>query len=167
MNNTSKKFTCIPYDISKPAIFFSDSEELEKLTKAAGIEEYEIDTLDLDNEDSELFEKIKAKAGSLKAFEMHEEGDLHYTWEKAAFCYLLDMGYDVEAAFDKYERVSILSGDLKDYAEELIEEMDLNPTIKWCIDVDLYAREISHDGNFCEITFGSNDYLITNHNEKL
>ena len=164
MNNTSKEFACIPYDISKPAIFFSDSEELGKLTKVAGVEEYEIDTLDLDNEDSELFEKIRARAGSLRALEIHEEGELHYTWEKAAFCYLLDMGHDVEKALDKYENVSIMSGRLKDYAEELIEEMDLSPTIKWCIDVDLYAREISCDGDFCEITFGSNDYLITSHN---
>jgi hypothetical protein len=160
----TQNFHCTPYDPSKPGFYFSNSTELAKKLKTSDFEDYIIEAIDLDSSDTELFEAVSKKVDTFTALEIIESGPVYYDSEKAAFVYLLSVGYSVDKALEKFENVSLFTGELKDYAEEEIFNLGLPKLIEFCVDVELYAQEIDHDGHLHEFTFDGTDYVVTNHN---
>lgn len=167
----AQDFHCTPYDLTKPGFYFSNSEELDSKLKTSDFEEYEIEAVDLDSEETDLFNLIRRKHGSFEALESHEnmEGKFTYgsqgVFEKVAFGYLIEMlDKSPEDAADSFSDVSLTDERLEDAAFEIAEQtMEIPAHLEYYIDFEAMGRDMSHNGELYEYDFGNRSYIITNH----
>ena len=161
-----------PYNTSVCGFYFSDYEEYQAKAAAlrdpfgAPVEEFEIQAIDLDRAQSELFEAIGVDQSTLERwFDEVVDLDEH---ELAALFFLMDnSGYDLDSAMDKKDGVSLYYGNLLDAATELFDECygsSIPHNLKSYIDYEAFARDCRCGGDMVEFDFGSSTYTCTSAN---
>ncbi len=157
-----------PYDIDANGFYFKSFDEYQQ--KVANninrfgqhVEEYEIDYIDGDEEETDYAQVCRPEQANLK--EWFENLDIYCGMddhEQQAFIYLVDVvGYTPAKALENYESVNVFEGTKEDYAYELIEECyGLPEFAKAYFDYDKFARDLEMGGDI----FATDDgYVITN-----
>ncbi|MEW8372646.1 MAG: antirestriction protein ArdA [Candidatus Thiodiazotropha sp.] len=157
-------FFAQPYSIEHTGFYFDSLENfeagMEKLN-ARGCEEVEIQYIDGECGLSRLARVAGIDQATIALwFEELEDLDSH---EIDQLCFLLDRGFDLEDALNRYEYVNIFYGTAADYAQELIEETtDIPENLRYYIDYDAIARDMGYNGEIEEI---ERELIVTNANE--
>ncbi|MCG7931793.1 MAG: antirestriction protein ArdA [Candidatus Thiodiazotropha lotti] len=157
-------FFAQPYSIEHTGFYFDSLEDfeagMEKLN-ARGCEEVEIQFIDGECGLSRLAKAAGIDQATIALwFEELEDLDNH---EIDQLCFLLDRGFDLEDALNRYEYVNIFYGTAADYAQELIEETtDIPENLRYYIDYDAIARDMGYNGEIEEI---ERELIVTNANE--
>ena len=120
------EFYAQPYAIDHTGFYFDSLESfeagMEKLNQR-GCEEVEIQFIDGDDHQATLAKAAEINQANIALwFEELEDLDEHQTQQ---LYFLLDCGYSLEDALDRYEGVDIYQGTAADYAQEIIEETSL------------------------------------------
>jgi len=140
-----------PYDISYTGFYFESIDEFQEKMEKAPFEEVEIDYIDGDN--PSLFGAAGINQGNIDTW--FNDLDHIADDEAIAIRYLLDTGYNLSEALEKFDDVQIWRGTAEDYAAELIEECyDLSSipdTIKYHIDYQSIARDMDLNSEITEI----------------
>ncbi|MCA8148171.1 antirestriction protein ArdA [Burkholderia vietnamiensis] len=161
-----------PYNTCVAGFYFSDYEEYQAKAAAlrdpfgSPVEEFEIQAIDLDRAQSELFDALKIDQSTLERwFDDVVDLDEH---ELAAVFFLVDnSGYDLDSAMDKKDDVSLHHGDLLDAATELFDECygsSIPDNLKSYIDYEAFARDCRCAGDMVEFDFGGTTYTCTSAN---
>ncbi|PQV53351.1 antirestriction protein ArdA [Paraburkholderia sp. BL21I4N1] len=168
---TTGDYFAQPYNTMAAGFYFSDYEEYTAKAEAlrdpfgSPVEEFEIQAIDLDRAQSELFEALKIDQSTLERW-FDEVVDLDER-EMAAVFFLVDnSGYDLDSAMDKKDDVSLHHGDLLDAATELFDECygsSIPDNLKSYIDYEAFARDC-RCGDMVEFDFGGTTYTCTSAN---
>lgn len=155
-----------PYDISKTGFYFESLEDYEAKVAASQAEEFELQFIDGDNEDAQLFSACGINQANLSTW--FDTVEILSDFEKAALYYLCsEVGYRLEDALDKIEDVSLFDGRLIDAAIELFDDCYLSEVPEFArnyIDYDAFARDCEMGGDMREFEFAGSTYTVTNHN---
>jgi len=80
--------------------------------------------------------------------------------QSTAIIFLLDRGYSISDALERYEDVCIIEGKASDYAYDLINETtEIPESLHYYIDYDAIARDMELNGEIEEI---SNERIVSN-----
>lgn len=158
------EFYAQPYSIDHQGFYFNDLESfhqgMSKLNKL-GCEEVEIQFINGETYQAEL-----SKMASLGQCDIHlwfEVLEEFSSYQAQQLTYLLDAGYSLYDALDKYEDVSIQECTAKDYAYDLIQDCyDLPDSLAFYLDYEAIARDMQINGEISEI---NHDLIVTNANE--
>ncbi|AOR66218.1 hypothetical protein BBJ41_00870 [Burkholderia stabilis] len=166
-----------PYDIEARGFRFTSLEDYNAKYAAnrngwgGVVEEYSIEFLDGNDEDSDLFAQLRVNQGTLSTWFDLMDRDLS-TEQKAALAWLVgDRGAKLDDALDQLDDVMIQCGELNDVGGELFEELyaeelgKLPEALRYYFDSDAWTRDAKLNGDFDTITFGGHDYVITNANQ--
>jgi antirestriction protein len=158
------EFYAQPYSIEHTGFFFNSFENfeagMEKLNKR-GCEEVEIQIIDGDDHLVRLASTATIHQGDI-AFWYDALEDLDQT-EATQMIVLLDLGYSLSDALERYEEVCLFDGSAADYAYDLINETcEVPDHLRNYIDYDAIARDMELGG---EITAISRELIVTNANE--
>ena len=164
-------FHAQPYSLDAEGFYFNDMEDYQTKYDAnhdcfgLPVEEYEIQFIDGETADAQLFSAAGIDQATLERFfDEVEPLDNH---EKAALYFLLQQGYKLDDAIDKIDEVTIQEGCAKDAAEQLFDEIYLDqiPEALQCyIDYDAFTRDCECSGEFVEFNFDGTTYTCTNAN---
>lgn len=150
-----------PYDITGSGFYFSILEEYETKEKANRCEEFELQFIDGDTGDAELFESLKINQATLTQwFEiegMDEEA-------KAGIYFLVsDRGASLVDALDQCEDCILFQGSIEDYAAEYLEESGIMASIpedlRGYFDIEAYARDMDMNGQASEFEFNGKKWI--------
>jgi len=169
---TTGDYFAQPYNTMAAGFYFSDYEEYTAKAQAlrdpfgSPVEEFEIQAIDLDRAQSELFEALKIDQSTLERwFDEVVYLDEH---DMAAVFFLVDnSGYDLDSAMDKKDDVSLHHGDLLDAATELFDECyasSIPDNLKSYIDYEAFAYDCRCSGDMVEFSFGGSTYTCTSAN---
>lgn len=155
------EFYAQPYSIEHTGFYFDSIEKyeagMEKLNKR-GCEEVEIQFIDGDDHLSRLADAAKIGQGDVDIW-FEELDDLDDT-ETTQIMFLLDCGYSLSDALDRYEDVCIFNGKASDYAYDLINDTtEIPENLRFYIDYDAIARDMEINGEITEI---NHELIITN-----
>jgi Antirestriction protein (ArdA) len=160
-----------PYDISAPFFYFESIEEYnEKATNLRNdygqpVEEFELQFIDGESIDAELFEAAGINQANLEKWDDLEALDDD---DKVKLVYLLDsVGYELNDALDTLDDVMIFEGNLRDAAEELFDECyahDIPENLRHYIDYEAFARDLDMNGDMSEFEVAGTTYTCTNAN---
>lgn len=148
-------FYAQPYSIDHTGFYFEKLAEyeagIEKLN-ARGCEEVEIQFIDGDTYLAQLANAASIGQGQVSLwFEYLDELDEN---EAEQLGFLLDCGYSLEDALDRYDDVLIFEGSASDYAYDLINETsDVPEHLRHYIDYDAIARDMEINGEITEIGY--------------
>ncbi|PRE81358.1 antirestriction protein ArdA [Burkholderia gladioli] len=169
---TTGDYFAQPYNKMAAGFYFSDYEEYTAKAQAlrdpfgSPVEEFEIQAIDLDRAQSELFEALKIDQSTLERW-FDEVVDLDER-EMAAVFFLVDnSGYDLDSAMDKKDDVSLHHGDLLDAATELFDECygsSIPDNLKSYIDYEAFACDCRCSGDMVEFCHGGSTYTCTSAN---
>ena len=162
-------FHAQPYNLDAVGFYFESLEEFETRSDRARdsfgipVEEFEIQFIDGDMSDAQLFEAAGINQASIEFFidEIMELDD----YQKPGLCFLLDMGYDIDDAISKIDDVMIQEGRLEEAAEALFDEIYLDQipeNLRSYIDYSAFARDCEYSGDFREFEFAGTAYTCTN-----
>lgn len=158
------EFYAQPYSIEHTGFYFDSFEKFEagmKKLNDRGCEEVEIQFIDGEDHLVQLAEAANIHQGSVDAW-FEELEDLDET-EVSQIIFLLDLGYSLSDALDRYEDVCLFNGSASDYAYDLINETTEVPEhLSYYIDYDAIARDMKINGEIVEL---SHDLIVTNANE--
>jgi len=132
--------------------------ELIDSLQARGYEEFEIQFIDGEPEQAALFESVGISQASIQFWFEH----LDHLDEKEALqlTFLLNCGYELTDALQRYNDVSLYFGGSSDYAQDFIEDTsDIPSHLANYIDYDAIARDMEING---EITEVAHDTYVTN-----
>lgn len=155
------EFYAQPYSIEHTGFYFDNPEKFEagmkKLNKK-GCEEVEIQFIDGEDHLSRLAEAANIGQGNVdKWFE--ELDDLAET-EATQIIFLLEFGYNLSDALERYEEVCLFNGSASDYAYDLIDDTcEVPENLRYYIDYDAIARDMKINGEIVEI---NHDLIVTN-----
>ena len=158
-----------PYNLDAVGFYFESLEDYEARFENARdsfgfpVEEFEIQFIDGDEEDAQLFEAAGVNQATLSQFFDVIEGMDNY--HKPALYFLLEQGYGLDEALDKIDDVMLQEGNLEDAAEQLFDEIYLDQipeTLHSYIDYKSFARDCEYSGDFREFEFASTTYTCTN-----
>lgn len=139
------------YAYDGPGFYFDSAEEYEKKFKAAekrGFEEFEIQFIDGETPEIDLFDAMKVHQGSVEEyFERLEELEDLSDQEVAAIFWLCDRGFEFDDALDKYKDVSVFPGKPLDYVYELIDDTGTSGLDKY-FDFEAFGRDIRSDEEY-------------------
>jgi len=158
------EFYAQPYSLEHTGFYFDSLEKfeagMEKLNQK-GCEEVEIQFIDGEAHLVRLAEAAHIGQSNVDTW-FEELDDLDET-EATQIFFLLDLGYSLEDALERYEEVSLFNGPAKDYAYDLIEETtEIPENLRYYIDYDAIARDMKINGEIIEI---DHDLIVTNANE--
>ena len=158
------EFYAQPYSIEHTGFYFGSPERfeagMEKLNKK-GCEEVEIQFIDGEDHLVRLAEAANVGQGSVDTW-FEDLEDLDET-EATQIIFLLDLGYSLSDAMDRYEEVYLFNGTASDYADELINDTTEVPeNLRYYIDYDAIARDMQINGEITEIGY---HLIVTNANE--
>lgn len=158
------EFYAQPYSLDHTGFYFDSIEKFEAGMKALnkrGCEEVEIQFIDGDDHQADL-----AKAAGI------HQGDVHFWFDQledldetsvVQLTYLLECGYSLDDALDRYEDVCLFEGKASDYAYDLINETtEIPESLRYYIDYDAIARDMQINGEIAEIT---HELIVTNAHE--
>jgi hypothetical protein len=143
-----------PYDITASGFYFSSAADFEaKFESHLPVEEYEIEFIDGDEAESEIFNAMKvSQANLVRYFEVIEELESDEL-RSAALCYLLGNGIasNIDDAMEQSSDVSLFEGTVEDYAWEYLEDCvftkDTPEIFKNYFDVKSFARDLELGGD--------------------
>ncbi len=157
-------FYAQPYSLDHTGFYFENIDQyeagMERLNKQ-GCEEVEIQFIDGDEHQARI-----ASALTIYQCDVHRWfEDLDDLDDTAAtqISFLLDLGYSIEDALDRYDEVCLFDGKASDYAYDLINETTEVPeSLRYYIDYDAIARDMQLNG---EITELERELIVTNAHE--
>ena len=169
---TTGDYFAQPY-ADEPGFWFSDLEEfterMARLTDRWGqrIEEVELQAVDLNSADTELFNALNITPASLETW-FESVVDLDDREKAALFFLVTNNGYDLTSALDKYDDVCLSEGTLLDAATELFDECYLcdipeKSPLRTYVDYEAFARDCRCGGDMVEFEFDGT-YTCTNAN---
>ena len=133
---------------------------MSKLNKQ-GCEEVEIQFID-----GELHLAELASSASIGQVDVHlwfEVIDEFTSYQSQQLTYLLEAGYSLYDALDRYQDVSIQDSTAKDYAYDLIDNCyELPSNLQMYLDYEAIARDMIINGDIAEISYHQ---IVTNANE--
>ena len=164
-------FHAQPYSLDATGFYFTDMDEFQAKydvnwdSFGLSVEEYEIQFIDGDTADAQLFEAAGINQASIEFFidEIMELDD----YQKPALFFLLEQGYDLDDAMGEIDDVMIQEGCLEEAAEALFDEIYLDQVpanIQCYIDYSAFARDCEYSGDFREFEFAGTTYTCTNAN---
>jgi hypothetical protein len=158
------EFYAQPYSTEHTGFYFSSFENfeagMEKLNKI-GCEEVEIQFIDGDDHLARLANTAPIYQCDI-AFWFEELDDLDQT-EATQMIVLLDLGYNLSDALERYEEVCLFDGSAADYAYDIINETcEVPEYLSNYIDYDAIARDMEINGEITEI---NRELIVTNMNE--
>lgn len=155
------EFYAQPYSIEQSGFYFDSFENfltgMEKLKKR-GCEEVEILLIDGDDHLFRLANAASLHQGDIE-FWFEELNELDET-AATQMMFLLDLGYNLQDALERYDDVCLNNGSAADYAYDLINETSEVPEhLLNYIDYDAIARDMEING---EITVINHELIVTN-----
>ncbi len=155
------EFYAQPYSIEHTGFYFNSFENfetgMEKLNRR-GCEEVEIQFIDGDDHLARLANTATIHQCDI-AFWFEELDDLDQT-EATQMIVLLDIGYSLQDALERYEEVCLFDGSAADYAYDLINETcEVPENLSYYIDYDAIARDMELGGEITEI---NRELIVTN-----
>jgi hypothetical protein len=162
-------FHAQPYSLDATGFYFTDMDDYQAKYEANrdrfgfSVEEYEIQFIDGDAEDAQLYEAAGINQTNIEFF-IEEIMDLD-DYQKPGLYFLLDMGYDVDDAIAKIDDVMLQEGNLEEAAEALFDEIYLDQipeNLRSYIDYKSFARDCEYSGDFREFDFSGTTYTCTN-----
>jgi Antirestriction protein (ArdA) len=155
------EFHAQPYSLDHMGFYFSSVEDFEagmQRLNQQGCEEVKIQFIDGDTHLAELASLASIHQGNIE-FWFDELEDLDET-QAIQITYLLDLGYDIKDALQRFEDVCLYEGKASDYAYDLIyETTEIPENLRYYIDYDAIARDMEING---EITTISRELIVTN-----
>ena len=164
-------FHAQPYSLDATGFYFTDMDEFQAKYDAnrdrfgLHVEEYEIQFIDGDAEEAQLFEAAGINQATIEFFIDEIMGLDDY--QKPALFFLLEQGYDLDDAMGEIDDVMIQEGCLEEAAEALFDEIYLDQIpakIQCYIDYSAFARDCEYSGDFREFEFAGTTYTCTNAN---
>ena len=157
-------FCAQPYSLEHTGFTFESLEDYETgmaRLKHRGCEEVEIQFIDGDNHLARLANEVRIGQGQVAFWFEHIEETNDTAAVQIGF--LLDCGYSLEDALERYEDVCLFDGTPADYAAELIEDVyDLPDNFRYYIDYEVIARDMTINGEIAEIC---QSFIVTNADE--
>ena len=158
------QFYAQPYSLDHTGFYFSSPEEYEAGMAALekrGCEEVEIQFIDGEDHLADIAKAATIYQNQVElwydALEVLDED------EGQQLLFLLECGYSLDDALERYEDVQLYAGTKSDYAYELMEETsDIPEFLRNYIDYDAIARDMELNGELTEI---HHELLVTNANE--
>jgi len=142
-----------PYSPSATGWYFKDIEDFEKkYKKHLPVEEYELQLVDAEHADFDLFKAMRVNQANLREwFEVMDKLDSEH--DQAAFYYLAeDLRRDdwEDMLTDVDREVRVMEGDTKAYAENYIDDMGGvgqlgKKTIEMYFDYERFGADLEHD----------------------
>lgn len=118
-----------PYNLDAVGFYFESLEDYEVRFENARdsfglqVEEFEIQFIDGEEGDAQLFEATGVNQATVSQFfDVIEDME---DYQKAALFFLLEQGYGLDEAQDNIDDVMIQEGDLEEAAEQLFDEGDI------------------------------------------
>lgn len=154
-------FYAQPYSLDHTGFYFESLEEfeagMEKLNKR-GCEEVEVQLIDGENHHAALAEAAGINQANIALwFETLEDFDAH---DATRLIFLLERGFRLDDALNRYEEVCLYTGRPANHAQELIEETTQIPeNLRYYIDYEAIARDMRLNGEIEEI---DGDTVVTN-----
>lgn len=155
---------CNPHSGDEGFSFETYDEFETELENYVDLGEYDIDFIDGDREDAELFEAAYTEMPAILESFM-EFCDSRQYEEKVAMYYLIEkLNYSWKDALDKFDDVCLHEGSLVNAAEEyFFATFSVPKEIEMYIDIESFARDCEVGGDFHEFEFCGRYYTITNH----
>lgn len=163
-------FYAQPYSLDAQGFYFTDYEDYtakaEALRDSFGhpVEEFELQFIDGDSEEADLFTASGVNQANLEQF--FDEVLTLDDHQKPAFFYLTSvLNCSIEQALDKIDEPSIYEGELKEAAEQLFDECylsDIPESVRNYIDYAAFARDCEMGGDMTEFEFAGTTYTVTN-----
>ncbi len=158
------EFYAQPYSIEHTGFYFGSIETyergMEQLNKK-GCEEVEIQFINGEDHLAGLARAANLGQGDMELW--FEELDDLDEIEVTQITFLLDCGFSLLDALDRYENVCLHHGTASDYAYDLINETtEIPETLRYYIDYDAIARDMEINGEITEINYG---LIVTNAHE--
>lgn len=158
-----------PYNLDAIGFYFESLGDFETRFENARdsfglpVEEFEIQFIDGDEGDAQLFEAAGINQATVsQIFDVIEDMD---DYQKPALFFLLEQGYGLDEALEKIDDVMIQEGDLEEAAEQLFDEIYLHQipeNLHSYIDYKAFARDCEFSGDFREFEFAGTTYTCTN-----
>ena len=155
------EFYAQPYSLDHTGFYFNSMESFEsgmETLNAQGCEEIEIQFIDGDKNQARLAIAASINQANINVwFETLEDLDANACEQ---LCFLLDRGFVLADALDRYEDVSIFHGSATEYARDLIEDTtEIPENLRYYIDYDAIARDMKINGEIDEI---EREVIVTN-----
>lgn len=155
------EFYAQPYSIEHTGFYFDSLETYEagmKALNARGCEEVEIQFIDGDYHLASLAGAASIHQGNVALwFETLDNLD---EAEAAQLLFLVDCGYNLEGALERYEDVCLFDGTAEEYAYDLINETtEIPESLRYYIDYAAIARDMKLSSEITEIR---HDLIVTN-----
>lgn len=157
-----------PYNPDAMGFYFESAEEFttkaENLTDCHGspVEEFEIQFIDGDAGDAQLFEACAINQANLDAW--FDEVETLDARDKVALFYLVGFaGNGLEQAKEKIEDVILYECRLREAAEEIFDECHLESIpdgVRCYIDYEKYARDLEQGGELTQFEFADSIYTV-------
>ncbi len=158
-----------PYSLDAQGFYFTDMDDFQAKYDANNdcfglpVEEYEIQFIDGESADAQLFEAVGINQVNLERF--FNEIETLDDHAKPALYFLLEQGYKLDDAMDKIDDISLYSGRLEDAAESLFDEIYLHEIPEHLhnyIDYKAFARDCECSSDFVEFEFDGETYTCIN-----
>lgn len=162
------QFYAQPYDISATGFYFETIEEYDARYAACknhygeSVEEFEIQFIDGESIDAQLFKALGIHRGDISSFidaadSWDDEQKIHVIIAVGECGYQFDISNDTPEQFDitLYEAQS-----MKELAEQFVDEGlygEIPESLQYYIDYDAIARDLSID--YSHITIGNQHYI--------
>jgi len=158
------EFYAQPYSLDHTGFYFNSIDTydagMQKLN-ARGCEEVEIQFIDGDDHLVSLACAANIHQGNVSLW-FEELDDLDES-EATQLFFLLDCGYSLNDALERYEEVCLFEGTAKDYAYDLIDETtEIPENLRFYIDYEAIARDMKLNSEITEIR---HDLIVTNAHE--
>ncbi|HDR9280171.1 TPA: antirestriction protein ArdA [Burkholderia vietnamiensis] len=172
INRNGGDYFAQPYNTCVAGFYFDDYEDYQ--TQAAAlrdpfgspVEEFEIQAIDLDSAQAELFNALSINQATLERW-FDEVVDLDERDMAAVFFLVTNNGYTLDDAMDKKDDMSLYEGDLISAATDLFDECyasQIPDNLKSYIDYEAFAQDCRCGGDMVEFDFAGSTWTCTSAN---
>ena len=156
-----------PYDMEARGFQFKNLKDYKKKyaknKNAFGekVEEYEFEILEADEAEDALWNAMGGNGGFVdlkKYFNLLESGEVEDTFDVIKLKYLMEYeGLDVNKALRKMEDLSVIEGDLEDWAYDAIESVGAPRGNDYYFDYDKFGRDLRIEDDYYRDNFTSDE----------
>tara|TARA_B100001287_G_scaffold266239_1_gene259957 strand:+ start:227 stop:922 length:696 start_codon:yes stop_codon:yes gene_type:complete len=156
-----------PYDMEATGFQFKNLKDYKKKyaknKNAFGekVEEYEFEILEADEAEDALWNAMGGNGGFVdlkKYFNLLESGEVEDTFDVIKLQYLMEYeGMDVNKALRKMDDLSVIEGDLEDWAYDAIESMGAPRGNDYYFDYDKFGRDLRIEDDYYRDTYTSDE----------
>ncbi len=146
--------------------YFDDYEDYKASLKHTRAEEFELQFIDGDNDECELFKACEVNQANLEQwldwlYGADDQERVQMYWRTN------EQGYGFADSLDNYQDAMVYPGTLKDYAEQYIDDTGaldgLPENLRYYFDYDAFARDLQLGGDMSEFEFDGETYCGDNH----